>query len=162
LASVIIEIHNQEGRFVLKSDQQRRRGFLQRLLAVGGIAAAPVAARAQQQPAPAGQPVLPSYARVGNYKSLKQSSHDTTGGNADRWAIKPGATQEMADADARACAASAQAVSPVPRVQTTVMSSGAVVVTEPTQPVDAQRRMDEGQRMQECMRQKGYRLQAAP
>lgn len=75
---------------------------------------------------------------------------------------KPGATQEIADADARACAASAQAVSSVPRPQTTVMSSGAVIVTEPTQPLDAQRRMDEGQRMQECMRQKGYRLSAVP
>ena len=73
---------------------------------------------------------------------------------------RPGATQEMADADARACAASAQAVSPQPRPQTTVMSSGAVVVTEPAQPVDAQRRIDEGQRMQECMRQKGYTLKA--
>jgi len=74
---------------------------------------------------------------------------------------KPGATQEVADADARTCAASAETVSYVPRPQTTVMSSGAVVVTEPTQPMDAQRRMDEGQRMQECMRQKGYRLKAA-
>jgi hypothetical protein len=68
------------------------------------------------------------------------------------------ATQEMADADARACAAAGQAVSPQPRPQTTVMSSGAVVVTEPAQPVDAQRRIDEGERMQQCMRQKGYRL----
>lgn len=74
---------------------------------------------------------------------------------------KPGATQEMADADARACAAAAQAVPSQPRPQTTVMSSGAVVVTEPTQPVDAQRRMDEGQRMEDCMRKKGYRLKAA-
>lgn len=73
---------------------------------------------------------------------------------------KPGATPQMADADARACAAAAEAVSTVPRPQTTVMSSGAVIVTEPTQPVDAQRRMDEGQRMQDCMRQKGYRLKS--
>ena len=75
---------------------------------------------------------------------------------------KPGATQEVADADARACAASAEAVSYVPRPQTTVMSSGAVIVTEPTQPMDAQRRMDESQRIQACMRQKGYRLTAVP
>ena len=74
---------------------------------------------------------------------------------------KPGSSQEMADADARACAAAAQASSPHPRPQTTVMSSGAVVVTEPTQPLDAQRRIDEGERMQECMRQKGYRLKSA-
>ena len=38
------------------------------------------------------------------------------------------------------------------------MSSGAVVVTEPTQPVDARRQMEEGERMQDCMRQKGYQL----
>jgi hypothetical protein len=74
---------------------------------------------------------------------------------------KPGATQEMADADARACAARAQSVPALPRAQTTVMSSGAVVVTEPSQPQDAQRRMDEGVRVQDCMRQKGYRLKAA-
>ena len=75
---------------------------------------------------------------------------------------KPGATAQMADADARACAAAAEAVSPLPRPQTTVMSSGAVVVTEPAQPQaqDAQRRIDEGQRMQDCMRKKGYRLKA--
>jgi hypothetical protein len=30
-----------------------------------------------------------------DYKSLKQSSHDPTGGNADRWPIRPGATQEL-------------------------------------------------------------------
>jgi hypothetical protein len=73
---------------------------------------------------------------------------------------KPGATQEVADADARACAANAQAVSTVPRVQTTVMSSGAVIVTEPTQPMDTQRQMEEGQRIQECMRKKGYQLKS--
>ena len=73
---------------------------------------------------------------------------------------KPGATAEMADADARACAAGVQTAPALPRAQTTVMSSGAVVVTEPTQPLDARRRMDEGERMQDCMRQKGYRLKA--
>jgi hypothetical protein len=71
---------------------------------------------------------------------------------------KPGVTAEMADADARACAAGAQASSVQPRPQTTVTSSGAVLVTEPTQPVDAYRQMEEGQRMEDCMRKKGYRL----
>jgi hypothetical protein len=74
---------------------------------------------------------------------------------------KPGATQEMADGDARACAAAAQAGPTLPRPQTTVMSSGAVVVTEPAQQQDAQRRVDEGQRMQDCMREKGYVLRPA-
>lgn len=73
---------------------------------------------------------------------------------------KPGVTAEMADADARVCAAGAQASSVQPRPQTTVTSSGAVLVTEPTQPVDAYRQMDEGQRMDDCMRKKGYRLKA--
>jgi hypothetical protein len=71
---------------------------------------------------------------------------------------KPGATQEMANADARACSAAAQTTPAQPRAQTTVMSSGAVVVTEPTQPVDARRQMEQGERMQDCMRQKGYQL----
>jgi hypothetical protein len=71
---------------------------------------------------------------------------------------KPGVTAEVADSDARGCRAGAQAVSTLPKPQTTVMSSGAVVVTEPSQPVDAQRQMEEGQRMEDCMRKKGYRL----
>jgi hypothetical protein len=33
------------------------------------------------------------------HKSLKQSSYDRTGGNADRWPIAPGATQELFKAD---------------------------------------------------------------
>ena len=73
---------------------------------------------------------------------------------------KPGATTEMTDADVRACGAAAQAVSPQPRPQTIVTSSGAVLVTEQTQPVDAQRQMDEGLRLEDCMRKKGYRLKA--
>lgn len=38
---------------------------------------------------------LPKYVRQQNYRSLKQSSYDKTGGNADRWTIQPGATQEV-------------------------------------------------------------------
>jgi hypothetical protein len=71
---------------------------------------------------------------------------------------KPGTTQEMADADARACAAAAQTAPTLPRSQTTVTSSGAVITTEPAQPVDARRQMEQGERMQDCMRQKGYTL----
>jgi len=74
---------------------------------------------------------------------------------------KPGVSQEVADADARACAATAQATPPLPRAQTTVSSSGAVLVTEPTQPLDARRQMEQGERMQDCMRQKGYTLKGA-
>jgi hypothetical protein len=74
---------------------------------------------------------------------------------------KPGATQDMADADARACAAAAQTAPSLPRSQTTLTSSGAAITTEPTQPVDARRQMEQGERMQDCMRQKGYQLRGS-
>ena len=38
---------------------------------------------------------LPAYAQAQNYKSLKQSSYDRTGGNSDRWPVKPGETLEV-------------------------------------------------------------------
>ena len=78
----------------------RRRGFLQRLIGVAGLSAAAAAPAAPQNrsgatPTGAGTGSLPWYARQQNYKSLKQSSFDRTGGNADRWPIAPGATQEL-------------------------------------------------------------------
>lgn len=73
---------------------------------------------------------------------------------------KPGATREMAEADARACSASAQAASQLPRPQATTMQSGAVIVTEPNETRDATRQMHEGQRMQDCMRERGYTLRS--
>ncbi len=74
-----------------------RRGFLQRLLAAGGFAAAaPAAAQAQNgSPTTGDFPMLPKYARAQNYKSLKQGSWDRTGGNRDSWTIAPGATLEV-------------------------------------------------------------------
>lgn len=69
-----------------------RRGFFKRLMALGGVSAAPAAAQA---PAPVELDLLPAYARAQEYRSLKQSSHDRTGGNADFWRIKPGETQEI-------------------------------------------------------------------
>jgi len=72
-----------------------RRGFLQRIMALAGVsAAAPAGAQAQTR-AGGRSDFLPNYTRAQNYKSLKQSSYDPTGGNADRWQIKPGATQEL-------------------------------------------------------------------
>jgi hypothetical protein len=76
-----------------------RRGFLRRLAGFTGLAAV-----AGQRPASAQSPVadaslLPRYARAQNYKSLKQSSFDRTGGNSDRWPIAPGATQELFRSD---------------------------------------------------------------
>jgi Protein of unknown function (DUF2961) len=67
-----------------------RRGFLTR---VAGLAAAQTGALAQTGSANA--VVLPEYALAQNYTSLKQSSYDRTGGNADSWPIAPGATKEV-------------------------------------------------------------------
>jgi Protein of unknown function (DUF2961) len=77
-----------------------RRGFLQRLLAAGGVAAsAPVAAQAQGASSTGEFPFLPKYTRAQTYKSLKQGSWDRTGGNRDSWTIAPGATLEVFKAD---------------------------------------------------------------
>jgi len=53
----------------------------------------------QRQPAPAGEYRLPEYACAQDYQSLKQSSYDRTGGNDDWWAIAPGATKEVFNAE---------------------------------------------------------------
>ena len=59
------------------------------LAAMGGV---PSGAAAQ----PSGEyRYLPCYARAQNHKSLKQSSYDRTGGNSDRWPVKPGETLEV-------------------------------------------------------------------
>jgi len=73
-----------------------RRGFLQRLAGIAGLttlAGKPLAAQSSTQAQ--GTAPLPPYARAQNYKSLKQSSYDTTGANADRYQIPAGATQEV-------------------------------------------------------------------
>ncbi len=78
-----------------------RRGFLNRLLAAGGLAAAaPDAAQAQAQSQAAASisSFLPRYTRAQNYKSLKQSSFDKTGGNRDFWNIPAGGTLEVFNA----------------------------------------------------------------
>src|ERR1700758_3466540 len=74
--------------------QSLRRGFLRRLAGISAVAGA-AQGRAAAQGSAADPTVLPRYARAQNYKSLKQSSFDTTGGNSDRWPIAPGATQEL-------------------------------------------------------------------
>ncbi len=71
-----------------------RRRFMNRLLSLGGFAAATPAVQAQTRPS-GDFNYLPKYARAQNYRSLKQSSYDTTGGNSDRWPIKPGETKEV-------------------------------------------------------------------
>jgi hypothetical protein len=76
-----------------ESNSGDRRRFLRGALGVAGAAAA--TSTAQAQPAGSLDGLLPAYARTMNHRSLKQSSHDTTGGNSDRWPIKPGETQEL-------------------------------------------------------------------
>jgi hypothetical protein len=70
---------------------------------------------------------------------------------------KPGATQAEIDADIGACRRAAQGVPTLPRLQTA--PSGAV--SQPTgTDLDADRQMQEAQRVQECMQKRGYRLVA--
>jgi hypothetical protein len=64
-------------------------------LAAGGGASATASAQAQQGPGGGAARYLPPYARAQNYRSRKQSSYDQTGGNSDRWPIKPGGEQEI-------------------------------------------------------------------
>jgi hypothetical protein len=73
-----------------------RRGFLRRLAGLAGLSAAASSARGQTGSGAAGDyPFLPRYARAQDYRSLKQSSFDRTGGNADAWPIAAGATREL-------------------------------------------------------------------
>ena len=93
-----------------------RRDFLTSMVRVAGVSAigalAPaIKAEAQNPKAPAPRlpekvPAkdgsfegLPSYARAQNYKSMKQSSWDRTGGNRDAWRIEAGAAKEIFKAE---------------------------------------------------------------
>src|SRR6266404_7510087 len=71
-----------------------RRGFLQRMLAAGGLASAAQAQSGAPQKN-SDSKLLPPYARQQHYKSLKQSSFDRTGGNHDYWNIPAGGMQEV-------------------------------------------------------------------
>ena len=84
----------------MASSIKDRRGFLHRLLAAGGLAAAAPAAQAQNPSGPAtpASSILPPYTRAQNYKSLKQSSYDRTGGNRDSWNIPAGGVLEVFNA----------------------------------------------------------------
>ncbi len=72
-----------------------RRGFLRGLTAASGLAVAAAAPGQAQTGADRDSSFLPGYARAQKYKSLKQSSFDTTGGNRDYWPIAGGATREV-------------------------------------------------------------------
>lgn len=68
---------------------------------------------------------------------------------------KPGATPASVDADLRTCTTAAQAVPTLPQLRTT--STGMEIQPHPTDR-DADRQLQEAQRMQACMREKGYTL----
>src|SRR6202030_267988 len=72
-----------------------RRGFLWRLFSLGGLSAAAASAQQGQGSGQGEYRFLPRYARRQDYKSLKQSSYDRTGGNSDRWPIPAGDTKEV-------------------------------------------------------------------
>ena len=74
-----------------------RRAFLRGALAAGGLGAAQIA-QAQDRGAGAETDFLPKYARAQNYKSLKQSSFDRTGGNRDYWNIPAGGVRRYFNA----------------------------------------------------------------
>src|ERR1035438_2966903 len=84
-----------------------RRRFLRRLLTASGLAAAAPQTASPQSRGPnedasrllsGSLPLLPAYTRAQNYKSLKQSSFDRTGGNRDAWNIPAGGTQTVFEA----------------------------------------------------------------
>ncbi len=77
-----------------------RRGFLSRILAGSGVAAL-LQPRLALGQTPGGAPAspLPSYVLPQNYESLKQSTWDRTGGNADYRPIAPGAKLVVFESD---------------------------------------------------------------
>ncbi len=74
-----------------------RRGFLRRFATFAGLSASGAAASAMAatKGAKSAGLALPGYARAQDYRSLKQSSFDRTGGNKDYWPIQPGETKEV-------------------------------------------------------------------
>jgi hypothetical protein len=70
---------------------------------------------------------------------------------------KPGATQAGIDADVRTCTTAAQAAPTLPLPRTT--STGIEIQPHPGDR-DADRQLQEAQRVQACMRDKGYSLKS--
>lgn len=72
-----------------------RRRFIQTLVGGAALGGLPATAAAEARPQEAPSEWLPKYARAQRYRSLKQSSHDTTGGNRDAWPIQGGEEIEI-------------------------------------------------------------------
>jgi hypothetical protein len=81
----------------MNNNETRRRSFLGGLAALGGGGVA-LAAQAGGRGAASGDHTLPQYALAQDHRSLKQSSFDRTGGNADSWPIGAGETKEVFNA----------------------------------------------------------------
>jgi Protein of unknown function (DUF2961) len=80
--------------------QLLRRKFLGNLALLGAAGAtAGSTSLAAQVKSTEGEYVLPEYACAQNYRSLKQSSYDRTGGNNDAWPIAAGGTKEVFSSD---------------------------------------------------------------
>src|SRR5438552_6887155 len=80
----------------MANQTNHRRGFLGRLMAASGLAAAAgPQVQAQSGNGERDYRFLPKYTRAQDYKSLKQSSFDVTGGNRDAWPIAAGAEREV-------------------------------------------------------------------
>jgi D-arabinan exo alpha-(1,3)/(1,5)-arabinofuranosidase (non-reducing end) len=80
----------------MANQTNHRRGFLGRLMAASGLAAAGAPqVKGQSGGGDREYRFLPKYARAQDYKSLKQSSYDVTGGNRDAWPIPAGGVHEV-------------------------------------------------------------------
>src|ERR1700687_618496 len=80
----------------MANQTNHRRSFLGRLMAASGLSAAGApASQAQGSGVDREYRFLPKYARAQDYKSLKQSSYDVTGGNRDAWPIPAGEVREV-------------------------------------------------------------------
>ncbi len=77
------------------SQPPARRGFLRRLGAVAAVSAAAAPEGSAAEASGPGGALLPSYARAQDYRSLKQSTYDRSGGNSDSRPIPPGQTLEV-------------------------------------------------------------------
>lgn len=78
---------------------EQRRKFLSAFGAVAAGAAAGQQAHGQTAIAGEGPSALPAYARRQNYRSLRQSSYDRTGGNRDFVSVDAGGTAEVFRSD---------------------------------------------------------------
>jgi hypothetical protein len=80
----------------MSEEQPFRRRFLRTLASFGAGGAALGAQTGAQRKALDYR--LPEYALAQDYRSLKQSSYDPSGGNSDRWPIPAGQTKEVFNA----------------------------------------------------------------